>query len=198
MGDQVITVDDIIRSQRDSILRGRRGTVLTGEAAQRFYERVAAVYGVGRSAIPVGTPISLADVTQPSSSSVSQVVSGSTGISTGSVYGLPGTSRRVTTTPNQAVLSTQQTTQEQTMDLGSIVTTLGSQYIQARFGQTQAPTTRPVMGLQVPVGTGVDVYGVTPTPAFLPALPGAVAAAGSLSSKIGGAPPIVTGKPNLA
>ena len=73
------------------------------------------------------------------------------------------------------------------MDLGSIVTTLGSQYIQARFGQPQAPTTRPVMGLQVPVGTGVDVYGVSPSPAFLPALPGAVAAAGSLSSKIGGA-----------
>lgn len=188
MGDQVITVDDIIRSQRDSILRGRRGTVLTGESAQRFYERVAAVYGVGRSAIPVGTPISLADVTEPEVTGLSQVVSGSTGISTGSVYGLPGTSRRVTTTPNQAVLSTQQTTQEETMDLGSIVTTLGSQYIQARFGQ---PQVRPVMtgapGLQVPVGTGVDVYGVSPTPAFLPALPGAVAAAGSLSSKIGGA-----------
>jgi hypothetical protein len=74
------------------------------------------------------------------------------------------------------------------MDLGSIVTTLGSQYIQARYGQ---PQVRPVMGpapsLQVPVGTGVDVYGVSPSPAFLPALPGAAAAAGSLSSKIGGA-----------
>jgi hypothetical protein len=77
------------------------------------------------------------------------------------------------------------------MDLGSIVTTLGSQYIQARFGQAAV---RPVMGpaypsatAAVPVGMGVDTYGITPTPAFLPALPGAVAAAGSLSSKIGGA-----------
>ena len=74
------------------------------------------------------------------------------------------------------------------MDLGSIVTTLGSQYIQARYGQ---PQVRPVMtaapGLQVPVGLGVDTYGITPTPAFLPALPGAVAATGSLASKIGGA-----------
>jgi len=194
MGDQVITVDDIIKGQRGSILRGRRGrrgTVLTGEAAQRFYERVAAVYGVGRSAIPVGTPISLADVKQPQVAGVSQVVSGSTGISTGSIYGVLGTSRRVTTAPDQALVSNQQTTEEEAMDLGSIVTTLGSQYIQARFGQ---PTVRPVMGpaypsvsAAIPVGMGVDTYGITPTPAFLPALPGAVAATGSLASKIGGA-----------
>lgn len=188
MADLVESIEDILRRERGSILRGRRGATLTGSQAQEFYRRVSAVYGVGRSAIPLGTPISLADVTEPEVTGLPQVVSGSTGISTGSVYGLPGTSRRVTTTPNQAVLSTQQTTQEETMDLGSIVTTLGSAYIQARYGQNQY---RPVMGpassLQVPVGTGVDVYGVSPSPAFLPALPGAVAAAGSLSSKIGGA-----------
>lgn len=187
MADLVESIEDILRRERGSILRGRRGATLTGSAAQEFYRRVAAVYGVGRSAIPLGTPISLADVTEPEVTGLSQVVSGSTGISTGSLYGLPTTRRRVTTTSDQAVLSTQQATKDETMDLGSIVTTLGSQYIQARFGQPQAPTTRPIMGLQVPVGTGVDVYGVSPSPAFLPALPGAVAAAGSLSSKIGGA-----------
>ena len=187
MADLVESIEDILRRERGSILRGRRGATLTGSKAQEFYRRVSAVYGVGRSAIPLGTPISLADVTEPEVTGLSQVVSGSTGISTGSVYGLPRTSRRVTTPPNQAILSTQQTAKEEAMDLGSIVTTLGSQYIEARFGQPRAPTTRPVMNYQVPVGTGVDVYGVSPSPAFLPALPGAVAAAGSLSSKIGGA-----------
>jgi hypothetical protein len=191
MADLVESIEDILRRQRGSILRGRRGTTLTGSAAQEFYERVAAVYGVGRSAIPVGTPISLADVAQPAVTGLSQVVSGSTGISTGSVFGLPGTSRRVTTAPNQTLVSNQQTTQEEAMDLGSIVTTLGSQYIQARFGQARTPTilsaAGPQYGMQVPVGMGPDTYGITPTPAFLPALPGAVGAAGSLAGKIGGA-----------
>jgi len=186
MADLVESIEDILRRERGSILRGRRGATLTGAKALEFYRRISAVYGVGRSAIPLGTPISLADVTEPEVAGLSQVVSGSTGISTGSVFGLPGTSRRVTTTPDQAVLSTQQTTQEEAMDLGSIVTTLGSQYIEARFGQPRTPTTRPVMNYQVPVGTGVDVYGVNPSLAFLPALPGAVAAAGSLTSKIAG------------
>lgn len=191
MGDQVITVDDLERQKWESILRGRRGTVLTGEAARQFYERISRVYGVGRSAIPVGTPISLADVKQSESPSVSQVVSGSTGISTGSVYGLPGTSRGVTAPPNQEVVSNQQTAEEETMDLGSIVTTLGSQYIQARFG---TPQVRPVMGpgyptttAAIPVGTGVDTYGISPTPAFLPAVPAVIGGASSLGGKIAGA-----------
>lgn len=77
------------------------------------------------------------------------------------------------------------------MDLGSIITTLGGQYIQARFGQVQ-PTVIPTFPTQqrplmtTPVS---DVYGVQP--AFLgglPALAGpAVRFGGSMADKIAGA-----------
>jgi len=189
MGDQVVTVDELLRRQRGSILRGRsaRATVLTGEAAQQFYERVSRVYGVGRSAIPVGTPISLADIEQPTIPSIPSMVKRPVRVTTGQVPVVPLSSGRQPAAPNQAVVPTQPIKKETTMDLGSIITNLGGQYIQARYGQPApaAPSLRPVM--QVPVGMGVDTYGITPTPAFLPALPGAVAGVGSLAGKIGGA-----------
>ena len=189
MGDQVVTVDELLRRQRGSILRGRsaRATVLTGEAAQQFYERVSRVYGVGRSAIPVGTPISLADIEQPTIPSIPSMVKRPVRVTTEQVPVVPLSSGRQPAAPNQAVVPTQPIKKETTMDLGSIITNLGGQYIQARYGQPApaAPSLRPVM--QVPVGMGVDTYGITPTPAFLPALPGAVAGVGSLAGKIGGA-----------
>lgn len=77
------------------------------------------------------------------------------------------------------------------MDLGSIITDLGGQYIQARFGQRAAPPVYPAGGMPRPIMTTPvsDVFGVQPALlGQLPALAGpAVRFGGSVADKIAGA-----------
>lgn len=73
------------------------------------------------------------------------------------------------------------------MDLGNIITQLGSAYITARYGQPMGGAPRPIMAQPVSTQMGGDLYGVQPTPALLPALPlalGTAAKATSSASKI--------------
>ena len=119
-----------------------------------------------RADVPLGAPVSTGNAQQPTSAGLSQVVTGSTGLSTRSVYGVLGPSRRVQTAPNQTLLPAQSTTETQTMDLGNIITQLGSAYITARYGQPMGQAPRPIMTQPVDYPTprvGGDLYGVTPT-----------------------------------
>lgn len=137
-----------------------------------------------RADVPLGAPVSTGNAQQPTSAGLSQVVTGSTGLTTGSVYGVLGPSRRVQTAPNQTLLPAQSTTETQTMDLGNIITQLGSAYITARYGQPMPQQPRPIMAQPVGLPAAGDLYGVSPTPALLPALPAVVGAAGGVGSKI--------------
>jgi len=137
-----------------------------------------------RADVPLGAPVSTGNAQQPTSAVLSQVVTGSTGLSTRSVYGLLGPSRRVQTAPNQTLLPAQSTTETQTMDLGNIITQLGSAYITARYGQPMGQEPRPIMAQPVGMPAAGDLYGVTPQPALFPALPAAVGAVTGVGSKI--------------
>lgn len=186
MGDQVVTVDEILRRQRGSILRGRSGrsTVLTGEPAQRFYERVSRVYGVGRSAIPVGTPISLADVEQPTITSIPSLVTRPVRVTTGQVPVVPVSSGRQPAAPDQAVVPTQPIKKETTMDLGSILNQLTGSYVQIQQAraimrgaraQQQLVSTDDVYGRDLPsVGMGMGLSRNVLFPAAIPGLGGSV------------------------
>jgi hypothetical protein len=132
-----------------------------------------------RADVPLGTIRPVTNIKQPSSSRLPALATRSTGISTAAVYGLPGASGGVSTSQNQAQLPTQPTPKEQAMDLGSIITTLGGQYIQARFGQPSAPPIMSAAGFPRPVMQPrlvSDTYGVVPSvgmgvrPAGLPIL----------------------------
>ena len=185
-----------------------RGVLSTGATVEGFLERIKSDYLYrsqinallrqrrlgSRADVPVGAAVTPRNLKQPPSPVLPALATRSTGISTAAVYGVPGASGGVSTSQDQAQLPTQQTPKEQAMDLGSIITTLGGQYIQARFGQVQPsvvpfipPSPRPIMQTR-PVSAG-DVYGVQP--AFLgglPALAGpAVRFGGSMADKIAGA-----------
>ena len=155
------------------------GPTSVGEAYIR--QRVAG----SRSDVPLGAPVVTGNAQQPTSAGLSQVVTGTTGLSTGSVYGLLGPSRRVQTTPNQTLLPAQSTTETQTMDLGNIITQLGSAYITARYGQPMGSAPRPIMAQPVGMPAVGDVYGIEPTPAALPMLPLALGAGAKITSSAG-------------
>ena len=83
----------------------------------------------------------------------------------------------------QTVIPAQSITEEQTMDLGNILSQVGQavdiygQFRRIRGGQY------PVMGAQQQLVTATpDIYGVAPTPALLPALPALPAVIGGAAS----------------
>lgn len=182
-----------------------RGVLSTGATAESFLERIKSDYLYrsqinallrqrrlgSRADVPVGAAVTPRNIRKPPSPVLPALATRSTGISTAAVYGLPGASGGVSTSQDQAQLPTQQTSKEQAMDLGSIITTLGGQYIQARFGQPAAPTIYSASGMPRPImATPVsDVYGVQPALLQgLPALAGpAVRFGGSMADKIAGA-----------
>lgn len=184
-----------------------RGVLSTGATAESFLERIKSDYLYrsqinallrqrrlgSRADVPVGAAVTPRNIRKPPSPVLPALATRSTGISTAAVYGLPGASGGVSTSQDQAQLPTQQTPKEQAMDLGSIITTLGGQYIQARFGQpASAPAPiyqpRPVMGTTL---VSSDTYGVVPSVGMgvsrvgLPAL--AIPGIGSSVMKIAGA-----------
>jgi hypothetical protein len=139
-----------------------------------------------RADIPLGTTVSTTNAQQPSSAGLPALV---TGTATASVPQVPGQVNSQQAPPVQAVIPNPTYQTEQTMDLGSIITTLGGAYIQARYGQPQypymgTPQSFNQYGYIRPVA---DTYGVQPMPALLPAIPGMVGAATGVGSKIAAA-----------
>lgn len=150
-----------------------------------------------RADIPLGAPISVGDAAKQQGAGLPALAQRSTGISTGSVFTAARASSGQQTAPNQAVISTQSTTKEQTMDLGNILKDLATTYIQTRYGQ------RPYMGQQ---NAGFnqrgyilasDVYGrdlpsvgmgtQVGLPAVVGALPGMASTAGKIALNIAAA-----------
>jgi len=150
-----------------------------------------------RADIPLGAPISVGDAAKQQGSGLPSLAQRSTGISTGSVFTAARASSGQQTAPNQAVISTQSTTKETTMDLGNILKDLATTYIQTRYGQ------RPYMGQQnvgfnqrgyilASDGYGVDLPSVgmqrpALLPGLLPALPGAASSVGKIALSIAAA-----------
>lgn len=138
--------------------------------------------------VPVGQIDPASSSQQPESPSLSQV--GTAAATTTTVSQVSGASSGQQAAQNQAVVhNIVSQSGARSMDLGNIITTLGSAYITARYGQP-APQ-YPYM--QQPVGypsTG-DVYGMQPTPAFfgagLPALATGALTTGSLGGRIASA-----------
>jgi len=145
-----------------------------------------------RADIPLGAPISVGDAAKQPSAGVPALVSRPARIATGPVLSTIKPSGRQQTTPNQTFVPTQPTSPRTTMDLGNIITQLGSAYITARYGQPRPPSpypgARPIMvsdefgvdrGLPS-VGLGGPVVGARPV-SLLPALPGAASTAGKIA-----------------
>ena len=144
-----------------------------------------------RADIPLGAPISVGDSAKQQGAGVPALAPRSARIQTRPVLSTIKPARRQQTTPNQTFVPTQPTQTRPTMDLGNIITQLGSAYITARYGQPRAPApaydpmARPIMAQPV------DTYGVQPARMFGPLISrgaGAVSAyAGRISTadKIG-------------
>ena len=117
-----------------------------------------------RADIPLGAPISVGDAAKQQGAGVPALVPRPTRIATGPVLSTIKPARRQQTAPNQTFVPTQPTQTRPTMDLGNIITQLGSAYITARYGQPTTPgydpTARPIMAQPV------DTYGVTPVRGF--------------------------------
>ena len=148
-----------------------------------------------RADIPLGAPVSVGDAAKQPSAGVPTLVSRSTRIATGPVLSTIKPSGRQQTTPNQTFLPTQPTTPRTTMDLGNIITQLGSAYITARYGRPgYDPTAEEIMrrapggGFGGGLRTVSDTYGIDRMPSvgmqrvsLLPALPGAASTAGKIA-----------------
>ena len=123
-----------------------------------------------RADIPLGAPVSVGDAAKQPSAGVPALVSAPTRSTARPVLSTIKPSGRQQTAPNQTFVPTQPTQTRPTMDLGNIITQLGSAYITARYGQPQAPRpvydpyARPIMAQPV------DTFGVQP--AFGPLVAG--------------------------
>lgn len=169
----------------------RRVLQLYTQTEERKWRRILRQAALGsRADIPLGYPNSAGGVGQPSSTSLPTVAQPAAAAADAVVSVPPSAGQ---TAPVQSVVPVQQTEQEETqMDLGRI---LGGAYDIARtyYGirgmSQQAPIMQqaPVMGVQPVAYQPVDTYGVQPSPAFLPALPGMVMGAGSQAGRIGAA-----------
>ena len=144
-----------------------------------------------RADIPLGAPVSVGDAAKRTGAGVPTMVAPPTRVQTRPVLSTIKPAGRQQTAPNQTFVPTQPTQTRPTMDLGNIITQLGSAYITARYGQPRMPspafdpTARPIMAQPV------DTYGVQPARMFGPLISrgaGAVSAyAGRVSTadKIG-------------
>ena len=118
-----------------------------------------------RADIPLGAPISVGDAAKQQGASVPTMVAPPARVQTRPVLSTIKPARGQQTTPNQTFVPTQPTQTRPTMDLGNIITQLGSAYITARYGQPSPtpafdPSARPIMAQPV------DTYGVTPARMF--------------------------------
>ena len=86
-----------------------------------------------RADIPLGTPVSVRGLEQRPMPSLSQVVTATAGTQ---VYEIPTASGGQSAAPNQAILSTQQITTGQAMDLGNILQTAVNVY--GQFAEARA------------------------------------------------------------
>jgi len=180
------------------------------EVRARVNRLIAQRAAGSRADVPLGTPVSVGDITKQPSTGVPVMVAAPARVTTRPVLSTIKPSGRQQTTPDETFIPTQPTKKRPTMDLGNIIKELGGQYIRTRYGQPQRmpyPEARPIMV------SGPDQYGVDlPTvgmqrPAlaqFLPALPGAASTAGKIALSIAAAmglteiteeAMIVTGKP---
>ena len=144
--------------------------------------------GGSRADIPVGTPVSVGSIEQPTMSSVPALATATTGRTISPIFTTVG----VQPPPSvQTVIPAQSITEEQTMDLGNILSGLGQavdiygQYRRIRGGQF------PVMN-QLPTDMTVfvppDQFGRDLTrPALLPALPAVIGGAASQGGRIASA-----------
>lgn len=136
-----------------------------------------------RADIPLGAPISVGDSAKQQSAGVPALAPRSTRIQTGPVLSTIKPARRQQTASNQTFIPTQPTTKRPTMDLGSIIENLGTEYIRRRFPAPVPtfpgpfPDQRPIM--TQPVG---DSYGVQPARLFGPLVRGG---AGAVSGYVG-------------
>jgi hypothetical protein len=146
-----------------------------------------------RADIPLGAPISVGDSAKQSGSGLPALAQRSTGISTGSIFTAASAGSVQQTTPDKAVLSTQSTTKETTMDLGNILKDLATTYIRTRYGQPSYPPYMSAAGMGMDQRGYVlasDVYGRDlpsvgmQRPALLQGLLPGVASAGSSVGKI--------------
>lgn len=115
-----------------------------------------------RADIPLGAPISVGDAAKRTSAGVPRLAAAPARAQTRPVLSTIKPARRQQTAPNQTFVPTQPTQTRPTMDLGNIITQLGSAYITARYGQPRMPSpafdpsARPIMAQPV------DTYGVQP------------------------------------
>ena len=116
-----------------------------------------------RADIPLGAPISVGDAAKRTSPSLPRLAAAPARVTARPILSTIKPARRQQTAPNQTFLPTQPITKRPTMDLGSIIENLGTEYIRRRF---PAPVPRfeqaqPIMAQ--PVG---DTFGVTPARMF--------------------------------
>ena len=136
-----------------------------------------------RADIPLGAPVSVGDAAKQQSAGLPALAPRSTRIQTRSVLSTIKPSGRQQTAPNQTFLPNQPTTKRPTMDLGSIIENLGTEYIRRRFPAPVPtfpgtfPDQRPIM--TQPVG---DTFGVQPARMFGPLVRGG---AGAVSGYVG-------------
>lgn len=115
-----------------------------------------------RADIPLGAPISVGDAAKQPSAGLPTLVSRPARVTARPVLSTIKPSGRQQTAPNQTFIPTQPTTKRPTMDLGSIIENLGTEYIRRRFPAPVPtfpgtfPDARPIM--TTPVST--DEFGV--------------------------------------
>ena len=137
-----------------------------------------------RADIPLGAPISVGDAAKQQGAGLPRLAAAPARVQTRPVLSTIKPARRQQTAPNQTFVPTQPTQTRPTMDLGNIITQLGSAYITARYGQPRMPSpafdpsARPIMAQPV------DTYGVTP--ALGPLLPPAITTARIAGRMLGG------------
>ncbi len=126
-----------------------------------------------RADVPLGTPISVRSLEQRPMSSVPQVA---TAAARTQIYEIPATSGGQPAAPNQAILSTQQITTGQAMDLGNILQTAVNVYGQfaearaiMRGGQQMLVDDE--FGVDISRGVARQQMALTP---LLPAIPQAI------------------------
>lgn len=141
-----------------------------------------------RADIPLGAPISVGDAAKQQGAGVPSLATAPTRSQTGPVLSTIKPSGRQQTTPNQTFVPTQPTTKRPTMDLGSIIENLGTEYIRRRFpGPAPAfdPTARPIMTTPVSDDTfGVNLLRRMPGVGGVAKLPAAIGRM-STADKIG-------------
>lgn len=132
------------------------------EVRARVNRLIAQRAAGSRADVPLGSPVSVGDIAKRPSASVPVMVAAPARVTTRPVLSTIKPSGRQQTTPNQTFVPTQPTTKRPTMDLGSIIENLGTEYIRRRFPAPVPtfpgtfPEQRPIM--TTPVSD--DVYGV--------------------------------------